>query len=44
VELPLYRKDYRISLLRHPAAQWTADIYRQFSQGVSKENRLLQTL
>jgi glutathione S-transferase len=28
VELPLYLKDYRTSLLRHPAARWAAGIYR----------------
>jgi glutathione S-transferase len=28
VELPLYLKDYRTSLLRHPAAQWAIGIYR----------------
>ena len=28
VELPLYLKDYRGMLLRHPAAQWAAGIYR----------------
>jgi glutathione S-transferase len=28
VELPLYLKDYRTSLLRHPAAQWAVGIYR----------------
>jgi glutathione S-transferase len=28
VELPLYLKDYRATLLRHPATQWAADIYR----------------
>ena len=28
VELPPYLKDYRATLLRHPAAQWALDIYR----------------
>jgi glutathione S-transferase len=28
VELPRYLQDYRASLLRHPAMQWAADIYR----------------
>jgi len=28
LELPPYLKDYRAMLLRHPAAQWAADIYR----------------
>jgi glutathione S-transferase len=28
VELPLYLKDYRAKLLRHPAVQWAAGIYR----------------
>src|SRR5262249_33777484 len=28
VELPLYLTDYRDTLLRHPAAQWSAGIYR----------------
>jgi glutathione S-transferase len=28
VELPLYLKDYRTTLLQHPAAQWAAGIYR----------------
>jgi glutathione S-transferase len=28
VELPPYLKDYRAALQRHPAAQWSADIYR----------------
>jgi glutathione S-transferase len=28
VELPPYLKDYRATLLRHPAAQWAASIYR----------------
>jgi glutathione S-transferase len=28
VELPPYLQDYRASLLRHPAMQWAADIYR----------------
>jgi glutathione S-transferase len=29
VELPLYLQEYRVALLRHPAAQWTLGIYRQ---------------
>ncbi len=28
VELPSYLKDYRATLLRHPAVQWAAGIYR----------------
>ena len=28
VELPLYLKDYRATLLQHPAAQWAAGVYR----------------
>jgi glutathione S-transferase len=28
VELPSYLQDYRATLLRHPAAQWAAEIYR----------------
>jgi glutathione S-transferase len=28
VELPSYLQDYRTTLLRHPAAQWAAGIYR----------------
>jgi len=28
VELPPYLRDYRATLLRHPAAQWAAEIYR----------------
>jgi glutathione S-transferase len=28
VELPPYLQDYRVTLLRHPAAQWAAGIYR----------------
>jgi glutathione S-transferase len=28
VELPLYLQEYRATLLRHPAAQWAAGIYR----------------
>ena len=28
VELPPYLQDYRATLLRHPAAQWAASIYR----------------
>jgi glutathione S-transferase len=28
VALPLYLKDYRATLMRHPAAQWAAGIYR----------------
>jgi glutathione S-transferase len=28
VELPSYLEDYRATLLRHPAAQWAAGIYR----------------
>src|SRR5215472_5745846 len=28
VELPPYLEDYRATLLRHPAAQWAAEIYR----------------
>jgi len=36
VELPLYLKDYRATLLQHPAAQWAAGIYRQH-RGYSSE-------
>lgn len=36
VELPLYLKDYRASLLRHPAAQWAIGIYRRH-RGCSTE-------
>jgi len=36
VELPLYLKDYRTSLLRHPAAQWAAGIYH-LHRGYSAE-------
>jgi glutathione S-transferase len=36
VELPSYLKDYRATLLRHPAAQWAADIYR-LHRGYSAE-------
>jgi hypothetical protein len=28
VELPPYLRDYRATLLRHPATQWAAGIYR----------------
>jgi len=28
VELPPYLQDYRATLLRHPATQWAANIYR----------------
>jgi glutathione S-transferase len=36
VALPLYLKDYRATLLRHPAAQWAAGIYR-LHRGYSAE-------
>ena len=36
VELPPYLKDYRAALLRHPAAQWAAGIYR-LHRGYSAE-------
>jgi glutathione S-transferase len=36
VELPLYLKDYRATLLQHPAAQWAAGIYR-LHRGYSRE-------
>lgn len=36
VELPLYLKEYRATLLRHPAAQWAAGIYR-LHRGYSAE-------
>jgi hypothetical protein len=36
VELPLYLKDYRSTLLQHPAAQWAAGIYR-LHRGYSAE-------
>lgn len=38
VELPLYLKDYRATLLRHPATQWAAGIYR-LHRGHSAEVR-----
>jgi glutathione S-transferase len=38
VELPPDIQDYRSVLLRHPAAQWTLDIYRQH-RGSSMEVR-----
>ena len=36
VELPPYLKDYRATLLRHPAAQWAVGIYR-LHRGYSAE-------
>jgi glutathione S-transferase len=36
VELPSYLKDYRATLLQHPAAQWAAGIYR-LHRGYSRE-------
>ena len=36
VDLPLYVKDYRTTLLQHPAAQWAAGIYR-LHRGFSAE-------
>jgi glutathione S-transferase len=36
VELPPYLKDYRATLLQHPAAQWAARIYR-LHRGYSAE-------
>src|SRR5262249_48619260 len=36
VELPFYLKDYRATLLQHPAAQWAAGIYR-LHRGYSRE-------
>ena len=36
VALPLYLKDYRATLLRHPAAQWAAGIY-SLHRGYSAE-------
>jgi glutathione S-transferase len=36
VELPLYLKDYRATLVPHPAAQWAAGIYR-LHRGYSAE-------
>ena len=36
VELPLYLQEYRATLLRHPAAQWAAGIYR-LHRGYSAE-------
>ena len=39
VELPPYLKDYRATLLRHPAAQWAAGIYslhRGYSAEIAK--------
>ena len=38
VELPPDIQDYRLALLRHPAAQWALDIYRQH-RGSSMEVR-----
>ncbi len=38
VELPAYIEDYRAELLRHPAAQWAAGIYRRH-RGQSAEVR-----
>ena len=29
VELPPYLREYRDAVMRHPAAQWTLDVYRQ---------------
>jgi glutathione S-transferase len=36
VELPMYVKDYRTMLMRHPAAHWAASIYR-LHRGYSAE-------
>ncbi|HEY6259235.1 MAG TPA: glutathione S-transferase family protein [Xanthobacteraceae bacterium] len=36
IELPPYLQDYRATLLRHPAAQWAANIYR-LNRGRSAE-------
>jgi hypothetical protein len=37
VELPPYLKDYRATLLRHPAAQWAAGIlHRGYSAEIAK--------
>jgi len=36
VELPPYLQDYRATLLRHPATQWAANIYR-LHRGLSAE-------
>ncbi|MDP9139925.1 MAG: glutathione S-transferase family protein [Pseudomonadota bacterium] len=36
VELPSYIQDYRAAMLRHPAAQWAAGIYR-LHRGLSAE-------
>jgi glutathione S-transferase len=36
VELPMYLKDYRTTLLQHPAARWAAGIYR-LHRGYSAE-------
>jgi glutathione S-transferase len=36
VELPMYLKDYRIMLMRHPAAHWAVGIYR-LHRGYSAE-------
>jgi glutathione S-transferase len=38
VELPRDIQDYRAALMRHPAAQWALDIYRQH-RGCSMEVR-----
>jgi len=46
VDLPLYLKDYRTSLLRHPAAQWAVGIYRAHrgsSAEVAKRTAQLST-
>jgi glutathione S-transferase len=39
VELPPYLQDYRTSLLRHPAMQWAADIYRLHRGGSAAVSR-----
>ena len=39
VELPPYLQDYRASLLRHPAMQWAADIYRLHRGGSAAVSR-----
>jgi len=36
VELPPYLQNYRVTLLRHPAARWAAEIYR-LHRGYSAE-------
>jgi glutathione S-transferase len=39
VELPPYLQDYRAALLRHPATQWAAGIYRLHRGGSAAVSR-----